>query len=324
MSVSQEKRYQIIFAIVFILGVLSLIGSFTIIISYFILKYFNSKYVSMIKDYICVLSIFDFMFTFMVTLTASNPALNYNWHQNISNELCWFQGFIVQISTTGSSSISIVMVLGILWPLLADKPQSKQRYHIIIVSLIVTMSCCISITKYGFGIVGDSLNLYRIYCWISDPNYFLTLYLPMSIYITISWFMLIYYFYIRFSTNKRITSSINQLILYTIVFMIHWIPALIGRWFNIISKHAASIEIVTLMWIGFSIRGFGNVIIWFIYYKDYDISHKLSAKIAITSLKLPTYITDDKKPTTYNTNNDRKQTTDSITSFHQWTTHDNI
>ena len=293
MSEIHEKAYQIVFIIVFILTIISLFGSLYIVISYILRVYYHQKSREFIADYVWIMSLADIIFSLRIILTSSNVAINYNWQQNTSDGSCWFWGFMVQLSTAFSSSMSIIIAIGILLPTINYQSrhaiEKNRKYHILFVSGVVLISCIIPMTKYGFASIGNSPNLYKIHCWISDTKYYLSLYLPITIYIISCFILLGYILYLRMKSQQNNNNGINQLILYTIVFIIEWLPAVFTRWHNVITKESAHITIVSCMWIGYSLKGIGNYLAWIWYFRtnknsDIEIAFLSSESMSVAKI----------------------------------------
>ena len=276
----EEASFRAVFGFVFVLSIFSLFGSTIIIVTYIYQIYWLKYSRKLIQDYVWVASIADWFISLQINTVAYNIAFGTYNYKHISNGLCYFLGFICQFAFMFSPTTNVVLILGVLLPTINSKPmdqlQKNSVYHRIFILTVSIIATLIPVGAYGISDVGTSqYNLDKTQCWINDSHYYLVLYIPITIYIIISISVIMYYFYLRCNPKNKNKikqkQNVNQMIFYAILFVIQWLSSVIVRWYNVFDEISFSPGIVALFWIGHSIIGVGDAIVWICYFQNNEL-----------------------------------------------------
>jgi len=270
-----ELVLRFIFTIVFVIGILSLFGSSYILITYGIqVRCYNVRR-NYINDYVWFMSISDFIVGIKTTLEVSQIVFNTEIFKNISPGLCGFVGFIGELFGVNGAAMHFVIAFFLLRPTIdgaGRKDLQDQRMHRIIFLISITLTSVIIpiiFDAYGHTNSGsDDNNMSNYKCYIKKPVFYLVQYIPITIYILCCLCIFVKYAYKRCCKNvdfKQI-DIINQMILYTIIFVIQWSPAVIVRWCDVFKAQfgviATAMLTISLSWIGIL-----NFVVWISYFK---------------------------------------------------------
>ena len=130
--------------------------------------------------------------------------------------------------------------------------------------------CIIPLINNEYGAYDNLRNL-DAECWVRDPIYYLTLYIPVLIAVLFALFLLICVWIKFFNTykNQRLAGMgiqdsiiIKRLTLFTIVFIFVWITPLSDRLYTVITNKDAPFWLTVCHHCGVGLIGLGNAFIW--------------------------------------------------------------
>lgn len=187
---------------------------------------------------------------------------------------CSIGGIIVQFGATGS----VVWYFVIAWclfstifglDLLEKSPNRSELYHSIFAWSIICIVMIIPAIDNEYGCY-DNLRNKDSECWVRDPLYYLTLYIPVLIVVSFAIFLLLCV-WLRFylcSNHRRQGISIHdsviisRLTLFTIVFILAWIWPLCDRMYSVISGNSAPYWLTVLHHWALGLIGCANALCW--------------------------------------------------------------
>ena len=268
-----------VFLIVFILSILSLSGSIIIVVTYIIQKCYYKVKLQLTQHYVAIMSISDAFISANLITVASNIVFNDYWYRNVSTKLCFVLGLLQQLCFVLSPAMNITIALGILLPTInltgLGGIKTHIKYHFLFVVCVTISLTSIPAFFNVYGIANGGTNKYNldeIQCWIVDEKFYLVLYFPITLYVCACLMLFMYYIYKRYVKQQQYDHHqhryINQMTWYTVIFVCQWLPSVICRWINTFKNIDIGIGIISLFWIGHSIIGTGNVIVWIHYFKD--------------------------------------------------------
>ena len=157
---------------------------------------------------------------------------------------CIIEAFLNNFSGVAGMSWNCIMSVIFLRILISNQTDLKTFsneiiYYHIYVWCISLLCSIIPLIYNAYGFIDDMYSG-EYECWINKEYFGVNFYGIASIYMLISIFLLIYCVYIKYCSKndkKRITYLNNQLIYYTIVFIITWIFPTILRMKLIFEKN---------------------------------------------------------------------------------------
>ena len=284
------SAYQPFWISVFILSILSLISSFVVIITYIILlKKYNAQR-KKIKDYVWILSFPQAYLMFNIIIESSNPAFGMNWYSNMVNEsmMCWLLAFLRQFGLTFGLAAEICIAMGILLPTINNigghELDKRVKFHKVFTITSALVLSLLPLNAYGLTDAGsDEYGIEYYMCWISrdKKEYLLVYYIPLGLYMICCFCVFIYYVYLKYCKKQIMEQqeNINQMIIYTGIYVIQWIPAILTRIYNVHSNGSMHVIMVSIFWIFVSSIGVSNMLVWIWYFSDSTIGCSKSIQL---------------------------------------------
>ena len=283
----EEKLYHGLFWIVTCITALNLILDVIIICWY---KGFCCNWPKIrpttLKKYICRLSLVNCIISVKVLSQSFQFVINVYYIATYPQGLCYTFGILDQFLWLLSTGISVVIAEGLRSKATKcipvnyefEKYQAGLCFAIFVFAIIVTLIPVFPILFkkhhkiYGWADGGtDEYHLDNFQCWISDDYglWALMFYAPLSLYWMYCIGVLVYTCCKWGKYESKQQKEFRPMIWYTCVFVVQWAPRAVLRWFIAFEEDStAPVWMVYLFWIGYSIQGIGNFVIWTCYIKD--------------------------------------------------------
>eukprot|EP01084_Bolivina_argentea_P025349 47121_1 len=222
------------------------------------------------------MSICDVIFIFIRTIGVTNPAFNWSFMSKTPIVLCKTLGICEQLFGTCSATWNVMIAACVLLPLLRGAnefqtiTQKKHKtMHIIFVVFITIVTVLIPVAGNAFGFTDNNASHYGLSkweCWIKKTQYFKSIMIPITAYVSFSILLLIYSLFIIYFNNTESLSRLrSQLIWYTVVFVCVWIPTPINRFYNE-TTNSSSFILTCCQMISLHSIGCANAAVWYHYY----------------------------------------------------------
>ena len=257
------------------LGIIQIIGGASIICDGHIIytwgKYRKSDEIDNVKkklcDYIAWISLTDLLFHLNNMLYGLFAAFGNPFPNIIGDNFCVFMGFLNQFVDICSLTFTFGLVIFIFLPLiysdsimlvLDNRSLCNFENSNYLIILFISLGCSVPlffINGYGYSDPGtNKYGLHKFQCWIvSGTNYYLFLYIPVSIYIVISVILIciISFGWLK-SCYKSIENTISwtskQCVVYLSLFVLSWTFLCVNRFVSYDNDSESPFALIVISW----------------------------------------------------------------------------
>eukprot|EP01084_Bolivina_argentea_P035881 66431_1 len=279
-----EISYRILYAVSFLAGFPSLLGSSYILHSWRKSKKKQNYTNDLLNNYVGYMSIADFLLVLLMMIYVSNPAFSLTFMSQLPHWVCGVLGGAFNIFAITTTTFNFVIATFVLVPMLKGVPMYTIKKRNIYILLFTFVICLlefilpfITSNKGSYGLTengADKYGLTKFQCWIANPDDFICLYVFTFFYYWWSAFVLLYWccFHRNDKSMKLLTS---RLFGYTIAFVFVWSGPVLNRFYTIITGEI-SFGLLCYHWVTVQCVGWCNALVWYSYIKPNNDILKIS------------------------------------------------